>query len=1492
MSKRNRLFGIRNRCSKQPKAARRRHVSLHIEQLEQRMLMDGAGLMAEAGFVNTNPPEDPDSIVGVAGIVAEDDHRETRRGTIQLRIDPLRNDALPEGSGSFRIKSVSATKLGHEVTISDDGQRLIYNAGEDGLQAGDTFYYIVETDDGKLGKANVNLSLEKPIPRIRGGWGGGGGSQVRTFNDRFSFFEDTSEQRLNVLGNDREFRDGEIISVSHVQSSYSYYGTHQESSLNGTIRIAEGGKALLFQPANGFTGTENFTYTVRNENGDEAIASVRIYINKPVDVIYGFQARNRLDFGTENTTSEILFWQEGPTSVEPFIEEINAPDHTGKFSVTPDGKRLVYEPDPNFIGSFNVSYTVRYGPEDYQFVTGNLYYRVQNSFLAVDNWFAVEPESNGTKLDVLENDPIWHPRHRNYRGDKPYVELKIASISTGDQGGQLRVADDGKSVFYQPAEGFTGNETFTYEVLASNGARDSATVTVHVADSIADPSGVDRFANEAELQQFLIDKAVARYAQQFGVYQERYAPLPVGVYDNYSIITNFASDSDQTQFLGTNADYSETNTQVAGIDEADIVETDGHYVYTFTSGTLVIVDVSDPTTPRPVSFTDFEGRFDLMYLQGERMTLLRNGSQWGGDAEILVLDISDRTAPTVVERTEIDGYISDSRAIGDRVHLVVKRSFLVPELGGEWLVEPIPPTETDSATKQPSLSSDVIIDAWYSPIDRGEPGVWRNETLDQYVDRVRESLIETGLPSFRSFDATGEIVDSGLLTDATKVHKPVAGSDLLVSLLTIDAGDDAAGPLAAATSFVADSNTEVYVSGESAYVFAFDRQAGQSTVYKLAFEDDGSTPIVASGVVGGRLLNQFSADEYEGYLRVATTEVRSTTIETSWGRQRVQQQRFNNVVVLEQQGNQLAMVGEVTNLAPTETIHSVRFMGDRAYVVTFRVVDPLFALDMSDPTSPTVEGALKIPGFSNYLHPVGNDFLIGIGRDANEITGRVGPLQITLFNVSDLSNPHVADQVTFEGAQWANSEAWIDHLAVSFFAESGVLAIPITWSEPIEPDGEEVGLFGRAQTKNRSAIWTFKVDTENSEGASIVATGSVEHEASSYRQSRFPQPNVWRPGNLVVTGAWWGGGTYDPGSPARRALRVGESLITVSNNYIKINDLMDPSVQLGEIYLGQLTQDDSFTIDEDSGTNVLDVRANDLADPSGEPPQIVGVSQPTQGGVVVLSDDGETVLFTPEEDFFGTATFTYTALDALRGEETVTVNVMVENVPDDPTAVDDTYSVDMDSTSTVLNVLENDLNPDFSTTPILIGYPYLISCDCAGSIDTLLPRHTIPIQGLRITDLGEPDQQGVVELDAWGQLTYTPAEGFEGIETFSYMITNAAGLTAVGVVSVQVGTPAEPEPAEAFRLAPNTFFSANFGKARPSEREEFLLQERQELPQVPEGRLTDLAQFSRQETQIADRAFSSVGSTVAQSVPFALDDVLLDELVRDQLGSEKLQVGA
>ena len=261
----NRILA-RPRGTLQSESTLRKPVSLHLEQLEQRMLMDGAG------FVHTDPTEDPDSIVGVAGIEARDDHRETHRGTIQLHINPLRNDQLPEGSDNLRIKSVSATRLGHSVTISDDGQRLIYKAGEGGLQQSDTFYYIVESNDGKLGKANVNLSLEREFH-------GGGIRPQRTSSDNFDVFEDSPERQLHVLRNDGEFRNGEIIAVTF-KSSY-YNGPLDEPPPSGSIRIAEDGKSLFYQPSMGFSGRDYYEYTVRNSRTAFIWISVRVATSRP-----------------------------------------------------------------------------------------------------------------------------------------------------------------------------------------------------------------------------------------------------------------------------------------------------------------------------------------------------------------------------------------------------------------------------------------------------------------------------------------------------------------------------------------------------------------------------------------------------------------------------------------------------------------------------------------------------------------------------------------------------------------------------------------------------------------------------------------------------------------------------------------------------------------------------------------------------------------------------------------------------------------------------------------------------------------------------------------------------------------------------------------------------------------------------------------------------------------------------------------------------------
>ena len=159
-----------------------------------------------------------------------------------------------------------------------------------------------------------------------------------------------------------------------------------------------------------------------------------------------------------------------------------------------------------------------------------------------------------------------------------------------------------------------------------------------------------------------------------------------------------------------------------------------------------------------------------------------------------------------------------------------------------------------------------------------------------------------------------------------------------------------------------------------------------------------------SGVVDGLILNTFSVDEYKGYLRVATT-VTEVEEEKAGDFSSVTRDTVNKVSILKSVNNSLELLSETPNLARGERIYSVRFMGDKAYVVTFKQVDPLFSIDLADPTKPKITGELKIPGFSSYMHPVADGYLLTIGRDVNSSTARVRGLKLSVFDVSDMKEP-------------------------------------------------------------------------------------------------------------------------------------------------------------------------------------------------------------------------------------------------------------------------------------------------------------------------------------------------------------------------------------------------------------------------------------------------------------------------------------------------------
>ena len=333
-------------------------------------------------------------------------------------------------------------------------------------------------------------------------------------------------------------------------------------------------------------------------------------------------------------------------------------------------------------------------------------------------------------------------------------------------------------------------------------------------------------------------------------------------------------------------------------------------------------------------------------------------------------------------------------------------------------------------------------------------------------DVVRTSKIGAWLPRYRIKGRRGETLARRSLVDCRDVRRPTLYSGLgLLTVLTIDLGKGLA--LTDSDSIVADGRT-VYASQKSLYVatqrwFAQPVTAGTTdppkvttAIHKFDISDPDATVYRGSGTVSGYLMNQWSLSEQDGVLRVASTE------EPTWWNPGPQEQSESFVTTLKEQGGALVQLGRVGGLGKGERVYAVRFSGDMGFVVTFRRIDPLYTLDLSNPARPAVLGELKIQGYSAYLHPLGGDLLLGIGQDASA-EGRVLGTQLSLFDVSDLRRPARLQSYTL-GSAW--SEAENDHHAFLWWQPSRLAVLPVqAWAD--KPFVGAVGLTRRAGRHRR-----------------------------------------------------------------------------------------------------------------------------------------------------------------------------------------------------------------------------------------------------------------------------------------------------------------------------------------------------------------------------------------------------------------------------------------
>jgi len=558
-------------------------------------------------------------------------------------------------------------------------------------------------------------------------------------------------------------------------------------------------------------------------------------------------------------------------------------------------------------------------------------------------------------------------------------------------------------------------------------------------------------------------------------------------------------------------DYSTTNVQVANVDEPDYLKNDSKYVYIVSQNTLSIIDAYPAEDAKLILkiALDIESQYiQNMFLNDDRLVIFYNGQSddeiipqfdfvprrsYNSVTHALIVDVSDKENPTILKDYSIDGNFRDARMIGDYAYFVTNSNvdhqyprlpvimedsvrIMTPEAFYFDNVEQFSNFNTLTAINifEDTINSETFLmgytgsfyvseNNFYLTYQQNMPfGFYENSSRDRFFDVVVPLLPKS-------------IQDEIKLIENSELDSASAQWNAISELMQKSYNEMNKKDKEELFDKIRDALNE------------YDRKIQEDTrktiIHKISIDED-KIEYVAKGTVPGRLLNQFSMDESGDRFRVATTNEIYTQYEGTI--------RSNAVYVLDEQ---LEIVGELEEIAPDESIFSTRFMGDRLYMVTFQQIDPFFVIDLSSDT-PKILGELKIPGFSNYLHPYDEEHVIGVGRDTKEIeNGRVQQLgiKVALFNVADVNNPKVVDDIII-GDSSTQSEALHNHKAFFFDKSREILSIPI--SANIESLDISTSSKMFAPEYNRwSGFYVF--DLNKSDG--ISTKGTITHSDSDSR---------------------------------------------------------------------------------------------------------------------------------------------------------------------------------------------------------------------------------------------------------------------------------------------------------------------------------------------------------------------------------------------------------
>lgn len=569
-------------------------------------------------------------------------------------------------------------------------------------------------------------------------------------------------------------------------------------------------------------------------------------------------------------------------------------------------------------------------------------------------------------------------------------------------------------------------------------------------------------------------------------------------------------------------DYSQTNVQVEGVDEADIVKTDGQFIYYVlpNQNQIVIAKAYPPNQATILSRINLGGEESVnlqeIFVEGNFLLLI--AQKYGGGpiriqdenpqtqiyppiipstlTLVKIYDVFDRASPEVVRSLELEGDYISSRKIGDKVYLVTNTN--------KYYAYPMGKEET------------------------GGNGVGEANGENEY------GLLPLYSDTTRQIKASGSVYQPLVKCGEVGELLPIQSSNFL-SVVGLSMTD----PQSALSKKVLLGGSEkVYASTQNLYIASttypfylpytpFTLKEEKTKIFKFALSD-GKVLYQGEGEVKGWVLNQFSMDEWQGNFRIATT-----LGHVSRGGESVSS---NNLYVLDEN---LKQIGKIEDIAPGEQIYSARFMGDKGFLVTFQKVDPFFTLDLKDPENPKIIGKLKIPGYSDYLHPLDANHMLGLGKEA--VAAEQGDfawyqgLKMAIFDVTDYTNPVEVDKVVI-GDRGSDSYALQDHKAFLYDRQRGLLVIPVLLAEIKNKNMEE-----RLQPQTYGdyiyqGAYIYKVSSD----FKFELVGRVTH---------YPADTDI----FLKSGYFYYGDEY----AVKRSLYIGDYLYTLSEKFILSNHLFD-----------------------------------------------------------------------------------------------------------------------------------------------------------------------------------------------------------------------------------------------------------------------------------------------------------------------------------------------